>query len=130
MGNLVLVDSSFFIRRARRAADVFAELEEFADDYDFAICGPVWLEVARGRSDPAVRARFEASFAQMVYLDLSAAGWARAAALAWELDRKGVVLPLPDLAIAAIALEHDALVLTFDAHYDRIPGVLAVSELL
>jgi predicted nucleic acid-binding protein len=62
-------------------------------------------------------------------LHLSAAGWQRVARLAWELDRRGEVLPLTDLIIGVTALEHQAAVLTFDRHFQKIPGLVALSEL-
>ena len=34
-----------------------------------------------------------------------------------SLDRRGVILPAPDLLIAASALQTDATVLTHDAHF-------------
>ncbi len=45
------------------------------------------------------------------------------------VDRAGEVIPLPDLIIGATALGHRAAVLTFDRHFRKIPGVVAVSDL-
>lgn len=129
MSNLVLVDSNFWIRSVAIHRDPFDALAKRAGDYDFAINGIIWIEVVRGRSDPNKRARFEEGFSTMPVLELSAAGWQRAAALAWQMDRLGRVIPLTDLAIAATALEHDAAVLTFDRHFHHIPGLVVVDDL-
>ena len=129
MSNLVLVDSSYWIRLVALHRDPFDELEARADDFDFAINGIIWAEVIRGRADPAKRARFEEGFSTMVFLNLTAVSWQRAAKLAWQLDRAGHVIGLPDLAIATSALEHDAAVLTFDRHYQSIPGLIVVDDL-
>ena len=129
MPNLILVDSSFFVRLACQFRDPFDALEYHTADYDFATCGIVWLEVVRGRRDPNVRARFEEGFSAMPFLPLTPVAWQHAAGLAWTLDRQGSVLPATDLAIAACALEHDAAVLTFDRHFDRIPGLIVLDEL-
>ena len=126
---LVVVDSSYFITLQSRRLDPLGVLAGFAHDYEFAINGIIWGEVLRGRSEPAVRDRFEAAFRVTRLLHLSAAGWQRVAQLAWELDRAGEVLPLTDLAIAVTALEHRAAVLTFDRHFQRIPGLTVVSDL-
>ncbi|MCU0792231.1 MAG: PIN domain-containing protein [Opitutaceae bacterium] len=126
---LVLVDSSYFITLQNRRIDPLAHLSEFELDYDIAITGVVWAEVLRGRSDPHLRDRYEHAFSLARLLHLSAAGWQRMARLAWELDRKGDVLPLTDLIIAATALEHRAAVLTFDRHFQKIPGLVVVSDL-
>lgn len=126
---LVLVDSSYFITLQKRHIDPFAVLKTLELDYEFAINGIVWAEVLRGRSDTSLRDRFEAAFQVTRLLHLSPGGWQKVARLAWELDRSGEVLPLPDLIIAATALEHRAVVLTFDRHFQRIPGLVAISDL-
>lgn len=130
-GNPILVDSSYYITLVRERIDPLRRLEEHRTyfDYDFAICGIVWTEVLRGRSDPHVRQRYNGVFQTMIFLDLNPGAWERIAQLAWELDRRGVVLPATDLAIAACALEHDVPVLTFDKHFRHIPGLLALDNL-
>ncbi|MBK8475241.1 MAG: PIN domain-containing protein [Opitutaceae bacterium] len=129
MSSLVLVDSNYWIRMIALRREPFEELAAYTGDYDFAINGIIWIEVVRGRSDPNKRARFDEGFSTMPVLELSAAGWQRAAALAWQMDRLGRVIPLTDLAIAATAMEHDAAVLTFDRHFQHIPGLVVVNDL-
>ncbi len=129
MSKLVLVDSSYWIRLVAQHSDPFDELEARGDDFEFAINGIIWAEVIRGRADPAKRARFELGFSTMVFLNLTAGSWQRAAKLAWQLDRAGHVLGLPDLAIATSAMENDAAVLTFDRHFQPIPGLEIVDDL-
>ena len=126
---LVVVDSSYYIRLGAQRLDPLAELTELEFDYEFAINGIIWGEVIRGRSDPHVRDRYDRAFSLTRMLHLSAAGWQRVARLAWELDRRGEVLPLTDLIIGVTALEHGACVLTFDRHFQKIPGLVVVSDL-
>lgn len=126
---LVLVDSSYYIRLEGLRLDPLAELTSFELEYDFAINGIVWGEVIRGRGDPRVRDRYERAFALTRFLHLSAAGWQRVGRLAWELDRKGEVIPLTDIIIGVTALEHGACVLTFDRHFQKIPGLVALADL-
>lgn len=131
-GNPVLVDSSIYITLLQSKVDPLTWLEERSSgtyDYDFATCGIIWMEVLRGRSDPRLRDRFERFFQTSVFINATPATWERAARLAWELDRKGEVLPATDIAIAACALEHDVPVLTFDKHFLKIPGLTALSNL-
>jgi predicted nucleic acid-binding protein len=130
-GNPILVDSSYYITLARIREDPLRRLEEHRSyfDYDFAICGIVWMEVLRGRSDVYVRERYERFFQTAIFLNLSPGAWERVARLTWELDRKGVILPATDLAIAACAMEHDVPVLTFDRHFRHIPGLMTVDTL-
>ncbi len=130
-GNPILVDSSFYITLLQAKVDPLAWLESSSGlyDYDFATCGIVWMEVLRGRSDPRLRDRFERFFQTAVFINQSPVTWERVARLTWELDRKGVVLPATDLAIAACALEQDVPILTFDKHFRAIPGVVVLDSL-
>jgi predicted nucleic acid-binding protein len=126
---LVLVDSSYYITWQKRRVDPLALLTALELDYDFAINGIVWGEVLRGRSDPYLRDRYDRAFSLTRMLHLTAAGWQRVASLAWELDRRGEIIPLPDIIIGVTALEHGATVLTFDRHFEKIPGLVVVSDL-
>jgi predicted nucleic acid-binding protein len=129
MADLVLPDSNFFISRARAGTDPFQKLAAHADDWEFATCGMVILEVGRGRRDPELLRRFRERFAVMLYVATGRSIWERAGQLAWSLDRKGLVLPSPDLVIAACALQAGSAVLTSDAHFRAIPGLRVVEHL-
>ncbi len=126
---LVLVDSSYYITLLRQGADPLAELKRYEHRRDIAVNGVICAEVLRGRVDPHVRDRYLRAFSVARFLSLTPRGWQRVAQLAWELDRKGEIIPLPDIIIGVTALEHGAAVLTFDRHYQKIPGVVAVSDL-
>ena len=89
----------------------------------------VVLEVCRGRSNPNLLKRFQERFAIMLYIAAGNSVWERAAQLAWSLDRQGIVLPAPDLLIAACALQAKAAVLTADAHFHSIPGLRVLDQL-
>jgi predicted nucleic acid-binding protein len=126
---LALPDSHDSITRARAGLDPFAELASCAGGWDFATCGMVVIEVCRGRRDSALHQRFRENFAIMPYIATGSTVWERAEQLAWSLDRQGVVLPAPDLLIAACALHANAAVLTADAHFSRIPGLRVLDRL-
>lgn len=129
MASLILPDSSFYITASRAGLDPFHELGRRADDFEFATCGMVQVEVLRGRRDPNVVRRFRETFAMMIFINTTQAVWERAGQLAWALDRQGVVLPAPDLVIAATALQAGAAVLTYDHHFKSVPGLEVVDSL-
>jgi len=128
MANLLLPDSSFYITALREGRDPLRELIQNADDHDIATCGIIILEVTRGRSDPNVLRRFHDAFAVIIHLTTTNQIWERASQLAWSLDRQGVILPAPDILIAAHALQADATVLTHDAHFSSIPGLHVIDH--
>jgi predicted nucleic acid-binding protein len=129
MANLVLPDSNIYIGAVRAGRDPFRQFASALEEWELATCGMVMLEVCRGLRDPAVLQRFRERFAVMIYLATGNSIWERATQLAWSLDRRGLVLPAPDLLIAACALQADAAVLTADAHFQEIPGLRVIDHL-
>lgn len=129
MARLVLVDSNYYISRAKAGIDPFPELAAHEWRWEIATCGTVIFEVCRGRRVASVRRRFSQGFSVMVYLQATARVWERATDLARELDRRGVILPSPDLLLAALALEANAAVLTADRHFFEVPGLSVLEKL-
>jgi hypothetical protein len=54
---------------------------------------------------------------------MTAALWLDAGRLSTSLRKKGVTLPLSDILIAALALQHDLTVLTIDRHFEQVEGL-------
>jgi predicted nucleic acid-binding protein len=129
MVNLVLPDSNIYIGAARAGVDPFQQFAPFLEDWEFATCGMIVLEVCRGVREPSVVERYRERFGVMIYVPTTNTIWERATHLAWSLDRRGKILPGQDLVIAACALHSGAAVLTHDAHYQSIPGLRVVNRL-
>jgi len=131
MANLILPDSNIYIGAARAGRDPFREFAAgIVDrDWEFATCGMIVLEVCRGQRDPNLLARYRERFDVMIFLPTTQQIWARAAQLAWSLDRQGRVLPAQDILIAAHALQANAAVLTADTHFHHIPGLRVLTRL-
>ena len=119
----VLVDSSFYIRTMREGFDPLAQLAPIAATRDLAVCGVVRCEVGRGIKDPRVLGRFNAFWNVMISVPSDNRLWDVVQRTLWQLDRKGIILPLPDVIIACCALRVGAVVLSHDGHFDLIPGV-------
>jgi predicted nucleic acid-binding protein len=131
MANLILPDSNVYIGAIRAGEDPFQKFAPGIDDRDweFATCGMVTLEVCRGLRDPNLLRKYRERFAVMIFIPTTSQIWERAAQLAWSLDRQGIVLPAPDLVIAACALQVQAAVLTADAHFHKVPGLTVLEQL-
>jgi predicted nucleic acid-binding protein len=123
MPGLALVDSNFYIDRANRGLDPFAELAKSDPDWEIATCGMVMVEVLRGVKHPKALERFVAAFAVMVFIPTINPVWEKTWRLAWDMDRAGHVIPGQDLVIAAHALYADAVVLTADKHFGFVPDL-------
>jgi predicted nucleic acid-binding protein len=119
----VLVDSSFYIQRLRRGQDPLRALALTAAARDLAVCGVVRCEVARGLRERRVLKRFQAFWDVMICVPTDERIWNSVEETLWQLDRKGLTLPLPDVMIGCCARQIGAAVLTTDAHFSLIPGV-------
>jgi hypothetical protein len=119
----VLVDSSYYIALARNGQDPLQALAYAAVDRDLAVCGVVRCEVARGIRHAKVLKQFQSFWDVMVNVPTDNLLWSAVEELAWRLDRQGNILPLSDLVIASCALRIDATVLTFDRHFELVPGL-------
>jgi len=49
--------------------------------------------------------------------------WQKAGELSAFLKKEGKNLPLSDIFIAALAIEHNLQIFTLDKHFEQIPGV-------
>ena len=124
----VLVDSSFYIGCLREGRDPLRLLALTAAVRDLAVCGVVRCEVGRGLKVPSVRASFNAFWDVMLNVPTDNRLWSRAEQTLWELDRKGMVLPLTDVVIACCARRIGAVVLTQDKHFNGIPGLVTIGQ--
>ncbi len=120
---MIFVDCCIYIRWLRDRADIFAELGDHLRRGDLATCGVVRAEVLRGIVSVPVRERMELLFSSMHEVAMVPELWTDVAQLAWALDRRGEVLPLTDIAIAACAQQAGATVITTDPHFAKIPGL-------
>jgi len=125
----VLADSSFYIRLLRARQDPLRALAVAASSGDVAVCGVVRCEVGRALRPPAVRQHFNDFWDVMINVPTDNRLWAETEEMLWNLDRQGVTLPLTDVVIACCARRIGALVLTYEQHFNQIPGVRTIDRL-
>ncbi len=125
----VLVDSSYYIYMLRTGQDPLRALALTAAARDLAVCGVVRCEVGRGLRERRVLKHFQDFWNVMIYVPTSEAIWSSVEETLWQLDRKGLTLPLPDVIIACCARKICATVLAADAHFDLIPGIAVIDHI-
>jgi len=113
--------------RAQR--DPLRALAVAAATRDLVICGIIRCEIGRALRQAKVRQKFHDFWDVMINVPTDARLWEQAEQTLWELDRKGIVLPLTDVVIACCAKRVGAVVLTFDKHFYEIPGLLVTDRL-
>ena len=124
MASAALVDSNVFITLTRHHQEVPRWLgARFEDIYT---CGIIRLEVLRGISSPDKRDAMASFFNVLCHVQTDNMLWEQAAELGWNLDRRGLVIPAPDILIAACALRAGVPILTADKHFQHVPGLMVI----
>jgi predicted nucleic acid-binding protein len=124
---VVLVDSSIYIQLIRDGKDPVTELAEAFEITEIAGCSVVRCEVLRGMIRPKAKAHLAAFFDLLIHVPTDERVWSETEELAWQLDRRGRVLPLTDVVIAVCALRIGASVLTLDRHFESVPRLRLAS---
>ena len=88
---------------------------------DLCICGLILAETLQGIRDDREHARTRARLEALLYLPMERSTFLAAADHYRSLRRRGITIRKPvDCMIAAVALEHDALLLHNDRDFDPL----------
>ena len=116
-----LVDSCIYIGWMRAGTNPVKQLH--SQRAELISCDIIHMEVLRGVTDLKIKSYLAEFFSTLPRVSLSPAIMHEATELAWACDRKGMVLPLTDLIIAACALKVGATVITRDKHFAKMPNL-------
>lgn len=117
-----LLDSSFLIaglRRSPRPA-IALRLDQLLSLRAAAINGVVAVEVLVGYKTRELFDEVRSELAALTTFEITAVTWDLTAILGLSLRRVGLPMQLPDLVIAASAIEHDATLIHADSDFDLI----------
>ena len=120
---MVLVDTTvwidFFADRSEPQVTALQELIE--NEEDLCLCGVILAEVLQGIRSDADYIETKDYFADLIFLPMRQATFLRAAELYRSLRKRGITIRKPiDCMIAAVAIEHDILLLHNDRDFDFI----------
>jgi predicted nucleic acid-binding protein len=122
--DLVLVDTCVWVPFFNRPNSSFkAVVDQLLDDNRAAIIGPVLAEILRGFHRDAEADWVASLLRGLCYLEVRWDDWRTAASLGRYLAASGHLLPLTDLALAAVARRSDCAVFTTDPHFDLLPDL-------
>ena len=119
---LVLVDASIWIRyfRGHPADPQCALLISLIQQQRPVTNWLIRLEVLSGTLDEETYRIRDADFAELRQLELTDTVYQSASALRWQLQRRGVTIPVVDTVIAACAIQYDCALLHDDQHFRLI----------
>ncbi len=125
----VMVDSCSLINLMREGRDPRIVLMPYLRAGVLYNCGVIRAEVLRGIKVEKQMREMEEFFDIIPEVPTDAKLWRNVSNLGWTLARIGKAPPVTDLAIAACAMRARAKLITVDAHFDDVPGLMVDEEL-
>ena len=99
------------------------QLEQSLLQGEVYTCGVVLYELLQGIRTPGEDEQVRAAFDALAMCETTAKTWGTAAVISAALRSRGITLPMSDIIIAAVALEHGLTIMTVDQHFQQIPGL-------
>jgi predicted nucleic acid-binding protein len=125
--NRLLPDTCAWIDFLRgKQTPLAAALEKSLLGSEVVTCGVVLLELLQGIKSTREEESVQNALSALSHLEMSRDLWLKAGNLSSRLRTKGHILPLSDIIIAILALEHGCAVLTIDRHFELVPGLTVV----
>ena len=121
---MIIADTSVWVvfLRDLRAPEA-DELDTLLAQDEIAMTGVVLAEVLQGARSERDLNRLQSLLTALPYVDPGQAEWSTVGELSFRLRRRGITIPITDLAIAAVALANGCAVYTLDEHFERTPGL-------
>ncbi|MCL4708731.1 PIN domain-containing protein [bacterium] len=130
MSSLQAFDTNYLVAlthpRSEARQSAFAALEQSVESViPCIVYGEFWYGLARGNPGKTAPKRklFEKYIKHMRVLWLDQETLQRFHELSWELERNGATIPGNDIWIAALCLQHDAILITDDFDFKQVPGL-------
>ena len=120
--NKVLVDTSIWVEYFNRPESEYAErLTELLEIEVVYITGIILAELLQGAKTHAEFNLLRNNLKVLPLLKETDKTWEKVGKLSFDLQRKGIVIPLSDCLIAVLAQENNCQVFTLDNHFTHIP---------
>lgn len=121
---MVIADTSVWVPFFNRPeSDEKRAMDALIDERRLALVGMVLAELLQGCRTSKETDTILSKLTGLRFLEMGFSTWRRTGELSASLRRKGVTIPLSDIVIAALALEHRCQVYSLDPHFDRIPDL-------
>lgn len=128
MASRVLPDTCAWIDFFRGKPTRQADLVEAAIVQGAVVtCGVVLYELLQGIKSAREEQSVLHALQGIPYIEMSSSLWIKAGQLSARLRGNSQTLPMSDVAIATLALEHDCSLVTVDRHFCGIPGIRILS---
>ena len=127
--NRILPDTCAWIDFFKGNQTPLAEsLEQSLAQREVVTCGVVLCELLQGVKKPVEELLMQNALQALPHLEMTRELWSHAGQLSATLRKSGHTLPLSDIIIATLAMNHNCAVLTVDRHFEAISGLELVKN--
>ena len=119
----VIADTSVLVSFFRGKREYVEEVTRLLQENRLVITGLVIAELLQGMKGIKEEEKISDLLTGISTRELTTDLWIKAGEMSLSLRRKGINLPLTDIAIATLAIEYQFSLFTLDKHFDQIPGV-------
>jgi predicted nucleic acid-binding protein len=117
---VILVDASVLIHYLRTPSTT---IRDVLSSNDCAVCGVTRAEILHGAKSEADSKALINALHQFMHAPIHDDVWDRLGELLATLRSRGLPMPFQDVLLAVIAMEYDAELWTYDAHFKIIQTV-------
>lgn len=119
----VIVDTSVFIEFFKGSSEIAKEVLNLLQRTRVLTTGIILAELLQGIKNPKEEERLTELLTGIKMLEIDNSLWVKAGKLSSSLRRRGINIPLTDIAIAVLAIEKDITLFTLDNHFTKIPDL-------
>lgn len=121
---MVIVDTSVWLQFLKVGdPQVRNEMNVLRAKGEVTVVGVVLAEILQGARNQQELEQLANWLTALPYLAETQETWAWVGSLSFQLRQRGAALPMMDLLIASLAIEHNCEVYTLDEHFQRVPGL-------
>jgi predicted nucleic acid-binding protein len=119
-----LVDTGAWIGFFRGIPTIRNLLAKLIVKDEIFTAGPILYELLQGIRSPEEKKQVTEALLSTNYLEMTSNDWEEAVSLTSTLRGKGITLPMTDILIAHLGKTRNLEILSFDPHFDQIPGLM------
>lgn len=116
----IIVDTSIWIEYFKNNQKYVSFIEDNLNLENILISGPIISELLHGIKSEKEYKLLSESISAVPYAECVYDDWIKTGETLYNLKKKGITVPLTDILISAIAIRHDASVLSLDKHFKSI----------
>lgn len=119
----ILVDTSLFIEFLKGNKQYGSEVTMLLEKNRVFSTGIIIAELIQGLKNLKEEQYLAELITAVNIVEITTDLWVEAGNLSLSLRKKGINLPLTDVAIATLAIEHNLSIFTLDKHFEQMPGI-------